>query len=154
MKKIVLLSVLILLVVVIGMYAFSSNADSQTAKVYSESKADSTISDSNLIVYYFHTNFRCISCRNIEKYTKEALEKFFFDDIASGKIDFKVVNTEEPLNKHFVQDYQLYTKSVVLSKISDGKEIKFKNLDKVWSHLRNKNKLYEYIKEEINNFIN
>lgn len=153
MKKTLMLSVFATLAIV-SLYVFSNNANSQTAKVDSEIKTGSMISDSSLIVYYFHTNFRCVSCRNIEKYTKEALEKFFFDDIASGKIDFQVVNTEEPLNKHFVQDYQLYTKSVVLSKISDGKEVKFKNLDKVWNLLRNKNKFFEYIKEETNSFIN
>ena len=153
MKKTLMLSVFATLAIV-SLYVFSNNANSQTAKVDSEIKTGSTISDSSLIVYYFHTNFRCVSCRNIEKYTKEALEKFFFDDIASGKIDFQVVNTEEPLNKHFVQDYQLYTKSVVFSKISDGKEVKFKNLDKVWNLLRNKNKFFEYIKEETNSFIN
>ncbi len=153
MKKTLMLSVFATLAIV-SMYAFSNNANSQTVKVDSEIKAGSTINDTFLIVYYFHTNFRCVSCRNIEKYTKEALEKFFFDDIASGKIDFRVVNIEESLNKHFLQDYQLYTKSVVLSKVSDGKEVKFKNLDKVWNLLRNKNKFYEYIKEETNNFIN
>jgi len=52
-----------------------------------------------------------------------------------------------------VQDYQLYTKSVVLSLVKDGKEVKFKNLDKVWQLLRNKDKFYKYIKEETTNFL-
>ena len=154
MKKKILLNIFIILTVVISMFAFSGDASSQKTDVDSFVKLDFSISDLRMVVYYFHTTFRCVSCRNIEQYTKEALEKFFVDDIAEGKIDFRIVNIEEPQNKHFVQDYQLYTKSIVLSKVSDGKEVKFKNLDKVWNVLKNKKQFYEYIKNETNNFIN
>ena len=154
MKKKILLNIFIILTVVISMFAFSGDASSQKTDVDSFVKLDFSISDLRMVVYYFHTTFRCVSCRNIEQYTKEALEKFFVDDIAEGKIDFRIVNIEEPQNKHFVQDYQLYTKSIVLSKVSDGKEVKFKNLDKVWNVLKNKKQFYEYIKNETNSFIN
>ncbi|MBU0468920.1 MAG: hypothetical protein KKD07_05725 [Candidatus Omnitrophica bacterium] len=154
MKKIISLSVFVLLAVVMSMYVFLSNANSQKVNVDPVVKAGSSINDSKLIAYYFYTTARCVSCHKIEQYTKESLEKFFFDEIAAGKIDFQMLNIDEPQNKHYIQDYQLYTKSVVLSKVSDGKEIKFKNLDKVWNLLNNKNKFYEYIKEETNNFIN
>ena len=60
---------------------------------------------------------------------------------------------EKKENKHFVNDYQLYTKSVVLSLVRDGKEMKFKNLEKVWQLLRNKDKFYKYIKEETQGFL-
>jgi len=95
-----------------------------------------------------------VSCHKIEQYTKESLEKYFFDEIASGKVDFQMINVDELQNKHFIQDYKLYTKSVVLSKVSDGKEVEFKNLDKVWNLLGSKDKFYEYIKDETNGFIN
>ena len=153
MKKIISLSVLVMLVVVMSMYVLSKNADSQTAEVGTIVKSGPSMNDPRVIAYYFHTTARCVSCHKIEQYTKEALEKYFFNEIASGMIDFQMLNIEEPQNKHFIQDYQLYTKSVVLSKVSEGKEVKFKNLDKIWNLLNNKNKFYEYIKEETNNFI-
>jgi len=148
-----MLSVFAMLTIV-SMYAFSSNANPQNVVADSVAKSSSSISDSKIIVYYFYTTARCASCHKIEEYTKQSLEKYFFDEITSGAINFQMINIDKPQNKHFIQDYQLYTKSVVLSKISDGKEVKFKNLDKVWNFLRNKNKFYEYIKEETNNFIN
>ena len=153
MKKTLMLSVFAMLTIV-SMYAFSSNANPQNVVADSVAKSSSSISDSKIIVYYFYTTARCASCHKIEEYTKQSLEKYFFDEITSGAINFQMINIDKPQNKHFIQDYQLYTKSVVLSKISDGKEVKFKNLDKVWNFLRNKNKFYEYIKEETNNFIN
>jgi len=104
-------------------------------------------------VYYFHSNFRCVNCHNLEQYTKEAVEKYFKDDLAYGRIVFKVINVETEGNEHFINDYQLYTKSVVLSLVKNGKEIKFDNLTKVWEYLRNKEAFHQYIKSEVEKYI-
>ena len=156
MKKIISLSIFILFAVVVSLYAFSNNANSKNVNVEVNSgvNQDSSITESKLIAYYFYTTARCVSCHKIEQYTKEALDKFFSDETASGKLGFQMINIDEPQNKHYIQDYQLYTKSVVLSKVFDGKEIKFKNLEKVWSLLGDKEKFYRYIQDETNNFIN
>ena len=106
-----------------------------------------------VIAYYFHGNFRCVNCRNIEQYSKEAVEKYFKDELASGKVVFEVINIEEKSNEHFVGDYQLYTKSLVLSLVKNGKEIKSKNLTKVWNHLRDRPKFYQYVKDEIDAYL-
>lgn len=124
-----------------------------TVKVKPEPKKDTT-QETKVIAYYFYTNYRCQSCYTIEKYTKEAIEGNFDDELASGVLVFKPVNVEEKENEHFLGDYQLYTKSVVLSLIKDGKEIKFKNLKKIWELLRNKDEFYKYIEEETKGFLN
>lgn len=105
-----------------------------------------------IVVYYFHGNARCVSCKKIEQYTGEAVVMFFQDQIDSKAIRLSVVNIDEPANKHFVSDYQLYTKAVVLSSIKNGQEIKYKNLEKVWQYIRNKDKFYQYIQDEIQAF--
>lgn len=110
-------------------------------------------SEDFVAVYYFHGDFRCVNCRNIEQYTKEAVEKYFQPDIDSGRVVFKVINVEAPGNEHFTEDYQLYTKSVVLSLVKNGKEAKFDNLTKVWEYLRNKETFQQYIKAEVEKYI-
>ncbi len=112
-----------------------------------------TKTSNKVVVYYFYTNYRCYSCRMIEQYTKEAIEKFFDDELKEGKLIFKPVNIDKKENKHFIKDYQLYTKSVVISKMKDNKEVSFKNLDKVWKLLRNKEGFHSYIKEETEGFL-
>ena len=104
-------------------------------------------------VYYFHGNFRCVNCHNIEQYTKEAVEKYFWKELNAGQVVFKVINVETKDNEHFTNDYQLYTKSVVLSLVKSGKEIKFDNLNKVWEHLRNREAFHQYIKTEVEKYI-
>jgi len=106
-----------------------------------------------VMVYYFHGNFRCVNCKTIEQYTKEAVEKYFQKELDTGKVAFKVVNVETKGNEHFTNDYQLYTKSVVLSLVKNGKEVKFDNLTKVWEHLRNKDAFHQYIKSEAERYL-
>jgi hypothetical protein len=106
-----------------------------------------------VIAYYFHGTFRCYTCTNMEKYSREAIEANFEDALALGKLEFKVVNVEERGNEHFAKDYQLYTKSLILSLVKDGKEVRHKNLDKICEYARNKQKFIDYVTSEINGFI-
>ncbi len=106
-----------------------------------------------VMVYYFHGNFRCVNCHNIEQYTKEAVEKYFRKDLDAGRVVFKVINVETKGNEHFTNDYQLYTKSVVLSLVKNGKEVKYDNLTKVWEYLINKEAFHQYIKSEIEKYL-
>lgn len=107
-----------------------------------------------LNIYYFRSNLRCSNCYKIEEYTKEAIEKYFQDKLESGEVVYKVINIDEKGNSHFVDDYGLYTKSVVLSKMENGTEVVYKNLRKVWAYLDNKEEFHNYIKKEVQDFLN
>jgi hypothetical protein len=63
------------------------------------------------------------------------------------------VNTDLSENKHYLQDYQLYTKSLVLISVKANKTLKWKNLDKVWRHLNNQNDFYNYVQTETKKFL-
>lgn len=78
-------------------------------------------------VYYFHGAQRCMTCNKIEAMTRAAVKAEFKDEVAAGKIALKSVNLDEAGNEHFVQDFQLSTRSVV---VQHG--AKFERLDKVW----------------------
>ncbi len=104
--------------------------------------------EGKVIAYYLHGKFRCYACTMLEKYCKEAIEAGFKDALVSGKLEFKAVNVEDRGNEHFVNDYQIYTKSLILSLVKDGKEIKWKNLDKIWEYVRNRQKFSDYVTAE------
>ena len=99
--------------------------------------------------YYFHGTARCFTCHKLEQYSKEAIENNFKDALASGKLAFKIVNVEEKGNGHYVNDYQLYTKALVLSLTKDGTEIRSKNLDKIWEYVGNKQRFQDYVRDEV-----
>ena len=119
----------------------------------SSASAASNKSEGKVVAYYLHGTFRCYSCTMLEKYSKEAIEAGFKDALASGKLEFKAVNVEDRGNEHFVNDYQIYTKSLVLALFKDGKQIKWKNLDKIWEYVRNQQKFSEYVVAEVAGFL-
>jgi len=101
-----------------------------------------------LIVYYFHGNVRCKTCNAFERLTEETLNKEFSQEIASGKMVLKVVNVEQKENEHFVTDFGLTTKSVVLARSGH-----FQNLDQIWLRIRQGNEAFQaYISESIRHF--
>ncbi len=108
--------------------------------------------EAKIIAYYFHTNSRCTTCLKIENNSKAAIEKYFKKEMEEGKISFISINIEEENNRHYIQDCKLYTKSLILSIIQGGKEVKWKNLDKVWLKIRNDEEFNSYIKEEVESF--
>ncbi|MFA5362156.1 MAG: nitrophenyl compound nitroreductase subunit ArsF family protein [Candidatus Omnitrophota bacterium] len=110
-------------------------------------------SGDQVIAYYFHGTFRCSSCLKIEMYSKEAIEKYFRNELGSGKLVFKAVNVEEKGNEHYIDDYRLYTKSLIVSLVKDNKEIKSENLKKVWEYIGNKEKFYEYVKNNVDSYL-
>jgi hypothetical protein len=108
---------------------------------------------SKVIAYYFHGTFRCTTCRTIEKYSHDAIQQYFSKELANGKLEFKPVNVEEPENRHFIQDYQLFSKALVLSLVTDGKEAKWKNLTDIWTLVKDKDKFFQYVKDETEGFL-
>ncbi len=100
-----------------------------------------------ITVYYFYAKPRCISCQKIENYTQEAVTS-----LSNSNVVYKAVNLDLPENKHYYKDYGLYTKAVVLSQVHEGKEIKSKNLTKIWTKLNDEKAFKEYINKEITQF--
>jgi len=109
--------------------------------------------DTKYIVYYFRTTGRCHSCIEMEKNTKETIETSFAKEVKSGLIEFRSVDVETPDNKHFIKDYGLYTKSVIISEVKNGKEVRWKNLDQIWRKLGNKTEFSNYISQETRDFM-
>lgn len=123
--------------------------DTVAAAATQASTGDVKGQQKKIVVYYFHTTFRCHSCNMIEKFTKEAVESGFASELNNGTIELKIINIEEKGNEHYAEDYKLYTKSVIVSDVKDGKEITWKNLDKVWTLLGDQAKFIEYIRTEV-----
>lgn len=106
-----------------------------------------------IIAYYFHGNVRCMTCRAIEDYAREAIEGAFSEDIEQGRVEFRSINLEEGGNQHFVDDFKLTTRAVVLSEVNAGKQVRWKNLDKVWQLVRQKRSFTAYIEDEMRQFL-
>jgi hypothetical protein len=77
------------------------------------------------------------------------MDSDFKKDIESGKINLQCLNIEDSNNRHFVEKYSLVTKSIVLSRQKNGEEVKWKNLDQIWTRVHNENDFKHYVISEI-----
>lgn len=106
-----------------------------------------------LQVYYFYGNVRCATCRKIEAYAKETVSLNFAEEVRTGRVRLSAINVDEEPNTHFTGDYQLVTRSVVLSDLKDGKEVRWKNLAQIWDKVDDKDAFIAYVTAEIRAYL-
>lgn len=120
-----------------------------------ETAVDSTAAAPQVtnVAYYFYNTIRCASCLKIEKYSHEAIERGFADKLAAGELSWMMKNLDEEANFHFVDDYKLFTKALILVRYEDGKQVKWKNCDKVWELLNDEAAFKKYVESEVADFL-
>ena len=111
------------------------------------------VTNRKVVAYYFHGNMRCMTCRKIEAYTKEAMETGFPEALKDGRLELRVVNVDEPDNEHFVQDYQLVTRSVVIAEFEGERQKQWKNLQQVWELVGNKQAFLKYVQDQTGSYL-
>jgi hypothetical protein len=148
-------SVMYLIATEVRKPAKSETAAADTRQGSDNSAPDSSVpvKDRILTVYYFHSTFRCPTCRKIESMTASAVQKFFSAELAAHRMTWKPVNIEVQENRHFVDDFKLFTKSVVIVDAKNGKMVRWKNLDRIWELVRDETAFTSYIKNEIAGYL-
>ncbi|HPN93356.1 MAG TPA: nitrophenyl compound nitroreductase subunit ArsF family protein [bacterium] len=130
-----------------------ASVPAQAAKPQSTAEPEKKVPQKKIIVYYFKTTNGCASCTYIENYTGEALRTGFKKQIDDGTIDWNVVNLDNPENKHYIQDYQLSFKSVIVAEFEDGKQTRWKNLEMVWRLYKNKPAFLTFVQDEVKAYL-
>ncbi len=153
MRKEVVSRILFLFIIVsVGYLIFKETSAPEVAPVGIATLNDSEESVAlkrKIIVNYFHGNARCTTCKTIEAYTKEAISKNFASEVKAGIVEMRAINVEVKSNEHFVEDFQLTTRSVVLECVVNGKRENWNNLSRVWELIRGEKEDYlNYIKTE------
>ena len=118
-----------------------------------EEPAGATEQARTVTAYYFHGNVRCQTCKKIEAYTRESITSSFTNELSTGRLLWKIVNVDEPENEHFVKDYELTSRSVVLVDAAGGKQLEWKNLASIWDLVGDKEKFQTYISDETKGFL-
>jgi hypothetical protein len=134
---------------------FRDTASARAEAVPGASNASAAVAGSHakVIAYYFHVTVRCQTCRTIEAYSKEAIDKGFAGDLKNGAIEWRLVNVQLPENRHFIQDYRLFTRSLVLVKVRDGKQVEWRNLEKVWDLVGDKADFVKYVQTNVKDYL-
>lgn len=143
--KSVIRNLLLLLVVASIGYALFSDSLTKTATQEEPAANPQT----RLVVYYFAQGKDCATCLQLPEYTRAALEEHFADQLRSGEIVMREVSVEEPANQHYITEYGLYSKAIVLSRTQNGQEVSFENLTRVWDLVGDREEFVAYIRDEV-----
>jgi len=104
------------------------------------------------VIYLFHGSRKCKSCLLLEKNTQLTLNKYFAPQLKAGKLEFRSVNVETPENRHYIDDYGIFSLSLVAASYQNQKQLKWKNLSQVGSYLFDEEKFSRALKLEIDKF--
>lgn len=147
-----LVTLLVLIVAISGaLYVFLGNpgAPATPPDTNPSERATDPAAPTRLIVYYFDMGKDCTTCLNLESYTHETLETHFPEALSSGEIEWKVVDVDRPDNQHYVEEFGLYTKAVVLASIHDGNVVHAENLSRIWELVYDKAAYMAYVHEQV-----
>jgi hypothetical protein len=102
-----------------------------------------------LVVYYFHGNMRCPTCRSIESQAQETVQTHFASQLGSGAMTWKIVNYEQPAAKPLASKFEIQMPVVVLARMKEGQVEDWKRLDEVWAMVGDKPGFAKYVRGEI-----
>jgi hypothetical protein len=114
-----------------------------------DAASDSNPVSDGLVVYYFHNNYRCVTCRAIEQQTKDILETDFAAALSSGAITWKVLNYQKPSGVELGRKFEVTDPVVVLARMQRGQLGDWKRLDKVMALTNDKPGFFQYVHDEI-----
>jgi hypothetical protein len=134
-------------VVVLSLVVLAQTSRKNT--VQTSTKATDQVGHSKVLAYYFHGTVRCMTCKKIESLSHDVVASDFAGQLKTGDLEWKVVNVDLPENEHFIKDYQLVTRSLVLVKYENGKQVGYKNLQDIWRLVNNEQAFRNYVKVEL-----
>ena len=105
--------------------------------------------ESRLVVYYFHGNTRCPTCRAVESQTHEVVRSDFAAELASEAVTWKPVNYEEPSGAGLGKQFDVVSFAVVLAKVQGDEMTQWKRLDRAGALVGDKPRFAAYVREEI-----
>ena len=90
----------------------------------------SQASGRQVVVYYLHRTFRCVSCNHMEQMTHDALKEAFAGELVSGSVRWQTADFQQ--KEQLGQRYEATSPSVVVVSTVDGRETGYRRLDVLW----------------------
>ena len=107
-----------LLIITLAMGLFSCSTRSTESRTEAASVAEELTDHVELL--YFHGKQRCITCRAIERYSKEVVDSLVATGISADELIFRVIDVDE--NEAIADSYEVSGSALFLVKYDDGNE--------------------------------
>lgn len=81
--------------------------------------ASNTALSNRVDVIYFHTKLRCVTCLCFEEHISKVINKYFQDEINSGKLTFRVLNVQDPKNAVVAKKYRALGSQLFINNVTN-----------------------------------
>lgn len=80
------------------------------------------VSQNRLEVYAFHGTRQCETCKNMKANTKATLEKYFAEELKTGKIIYQIIDVDDAKNEKLAEKFQATGTALMINKVVNGKD--------------------------------
>ena len=105
-----------------------------------------------VVAMYFHRTQRCPTCRKMGSYTEEAIKTGFSQQLKDRTVQFHYVDFQNKKNAALVKGYKIKGPALVVAHIKDKKVKEYRNLEKIWTKVREKPEFVKYVRENIDKY--
>lgn len=104
-------------------------------------------------VLYFHRTPGCSTCQLMSKYVFETIKTRFLIEVKNRTVILSYHNFEDPQNAKLVKTFKIASPTLVIIQGKNGKEVKAKKADRIWSLAGDKMSFMTYVEKEIRNWL-
>jgi hypothetical protein len=96
-------------------------------------------------IIHFHGTHQCYSCITVGDYAEETVNRYFAQELATGRVTFAHVNAELPENRELAEKYGVTGASLWIGVYDDAGFHKEQNTN-VWYKISDKDEYMSYLK--------
>ncbi|ASV73674.1 hypothetical protein THTE_1072 [Thermogutta terrifontis] len=106
-----------------------------------------------VVAIYFHRTQRCPTCRLVEKTIGEVLQKYFVQELRSGRLQWASIDFQDPRNAQFARAYQVTMPELVLVLVHDNRVVQWQPFPRVFGLLGKPQDFENYVREGVEEYL-
>ncbi len=111
------------------------------------------LSDNQVVVYYFHRKFRCQACEVLESTLQNTMQIIYADHFGAGRLAMCIINVDDPGNRHYLEQFEILSNSIVIVEKKSGVVSRYKNLESIWDVSQDREAITQMLRTEMAGFL-
>jgi hypothetical protein len=119
----------------------SNEVDSQFVAV--KGSVNVTAGPDKVELLYFHRTQRCVSCNNAEQYTRDTLNKYYPDELQSGRLSIQSIDYQQ--DKAMAEKYNVKVQGLKIVTTKGG-QVNVKDVPEIWTYVKDRDAFMNFLK--------
>ena len=122
----------------------SNEVDSQFVAV--KGSVDVTAGPDKVELLYFHRTQRCVSCNDAEQYTRDTLNKYYPDELQSGRLSIQSIDYQQ--DKAMAEKYNVKVQGLKIVTTRGG-QTNVKDVPEIWTYVKDRDAFMSFLKSTL-----